>query len=67
MGELLGVALRVFLMWLRNRFDPEMIKFREIRDVRKAKEAQIEEIERAVADDDTAALSDIWRRLSAQD
>ena len=59
-------AIKVLLMWLQNRFDPEMIKLRELKRIKDAKESDLEEIENAVANGDTAAISDIWRRLQPQ-
>lgn len=63
-GAIFSTAIRVLLMWLENRFDPEMIKLRELKDIRHAKEDDIEAIDKAIADGNAADLSDIWRRLS---
>jgi len=63
MGELIVLGIRVFLKWLQYRFDPDMIKFREITRIRHAKEKDCAEIDYALATDDTVALSAIWREL----
>ena len=64
-GKIFSTAIQVLLMWLRNRFDPEMIKLREVKQIRHAKEDTIEAIDDAIANDDSAALSALWRGLSS--
>lgn len=63
MGGLIGLVIRVFLMWLRNRFDPDMIRLRDLKAIRSAKEEDLAAIDRAVADDDVVAISTLWQRL----
>ena len=64
MGAIITTAIKVLLMWLQNRFDPEMIKLRELKSIRYAKEAELDEIEVAVSTGDTARVSELFRRLS---
>ena len=63
MGELLRLLIGVALMWLRNRYDPATIRFREIGRIRHANETERLAIDKAVAVGDTAALSRIWAGL----
>ena len=63
MGQIITLAIKVLLMCLQNRFDPEMIKLREVAKIKHAQEKDLEEIERAVAEDDTVAISNIWSGL----
>ena len=62
-GQLVGPAIRVFLMWMRNRFDPEMIKMREISRLKELKEDDIEKVENAIVNDDCVALAGLLRDL----
>ena len=66
MGPIITTAIKVLLMWLQNRFDPKMIKLREVAKIKNAQEKDLAKIEKAVADGDTAAISDIWRGLQPQ-
>jgi len=63
MGKLIGLAIRAFLTWFINRNDPEMIKFRELKRIKHAKDEQIEEIDKALAGGDTLAIATLWREL----
>jgi len=63
MGEILRLAIQVLLMYLQNRFDPKMIKAREIVRIRHAKEKDLGKIEKAISTGNTAAISRIWRGL----
>ncbi len=63
MGELIVLAIKVVLYKLANLWDPDMVKMREVKRIRHAKEKDREEIDKALIDGDTASLSVIWARL----
>jgi hypothetical protein len=60
-GELLTFGLKVLLGWLRYRFSP----LYELKKIRHATEVERVAISTALDTGDTAALSRIWRELSA--
>lgn len=61
------LVLRLVIMWLQHRYDPKMVRLRELTKVKEANDVERIAIEKAVADGDTAALSRIWDGLHASD
>lgn len=55
-----GLLVRLVLFWLRNRYDPDMIRFRELKRVKEANEIETIAIEAALARGNTVVISRIW-------
>ena len=60
-GTLIRLLVQVVLMKIRHNIDT--FKLREVTKIRKATNDQINEIEKAVADGDSIAISVLWKQL----
>ena len=55
--QLLVPVIRFFFTWLGNRTDPKNVRLRDIANIKSLKEKDVENLEEALANSDTVALS----------